>query len=102
MEAISSYNLVNEEYVNLFRLLYKYPKQTFCVPTQAELQTWLRNVHNIRVFVTEGDNNHNYSGYIVFDFHQDGFLIKTKSILVYENYEDALENLLNQALQLVK
>jgi len=70
-------------------------------PTQSLLQRWLREIHNIDIFVVAsfiGEDKHKYSYYIVdtdnLDTDSDGSETVT--------YEEALEIALEEALTLVK
>lgn len=44
-----SKNYDNSEYYDMMMLSYKYPERVVKIPTQSELQKWLREVHKIHV-----------------------------------------------------
>jgi len=67
-------------------------------PTQAVLQKWLREIHNIEIWIGKGGLNGD-------KYHAED--ITKNGILVYENnemfdtYEQALEKVLKEALKLI-
>ena len=67
----------------------------FCsAPTQSLLQRWLREKHNIRVFVSESfHNSEKYDAHI----YDSGLNFST-----HKTYEEALENGLYKGLLLIK
>lgn len=64
------------------------------VPTQSLLQRWLREVHDIDIFITEGF--HNISKYKVYTNPSWGYFEE------YSTYEEALEKGLYEALLIIK
>jgi len=72
------------------------------IPTQFYLQRWLREIHNIRVFVV-----HNVSGFFGFEirtFDEPNLIGKWKRIGHighYDTYEKALEGGLVEALKII-
>lgn len=63
-------------------------------PTQSLLQRWLREVHDIDIFITEGF--HNISKYKVYTNPSWGYFEE------YSTYEEALEKGLKQAMLIIK
>lgn len=73
-------------------------------PYQAELQDWLRAVHDIYVAI-----DRNMCGWNIALQRTDGFLIKTRFIIngpnsgnAWDTYEEALEAGLQEALKLIE
>lgn len=71
--------------------------ETFSAPTQALLQKWLREVHNIHIAILPKQlpNNsivyYSFKGKLKMDFDD-----------LYETYEEALEHGLQEALKLIE
>lgn len=65
------------------------------LPTQSLLQKWLREVHNIEVYVTPVKE-------ITNDFKYYQWMIHTISFGIHDTYEKALEAGLIEALKLIK
>lgn len=65
----------------------------------CELQQWLREVHNIQVYVysTTLYMNNQYKDYV---YNIDGNNLDTRK--GFDKYEEALEEALKQSLQLIK
>jgi hypothetical protein len=76
-----------------------YPNDTsgiyYSAPTQSLLQKWLREVHNIEVFVKSEWKNKTKIG---FYFGCENIYSKP----IYKNYEEALEAGLQEALKLIE
>lgn len=70
---------------------YKNPNH-YCCPTQALLQKWLRDNHNIHIFIKlKSENNYEYYCYKQIDSYLKDNGFKT--------YEEALEIALQKALE---
>ncbi len=73
------------------------------IPTQAAVQTWLRDIHKINVNVHHITHNQNYGYRITGSYHEgDQGVLKPYSFKNYEEYELALEQGLFDALELIK
>jgi hypothetical protein len=81
------------------------------VPSQSQLQKWLREVHNIKVLVTtHNEVNAKYSSIVLYpptkgwSLSRDKFLRWTnlKGSLADESYEKVLESGLQEALKLIE
>lgn len=74
----------------------------YSAPYQSELQDWLRNIHDIHMYV----NHYQFAtkGSDGYFFHIDKSIMNsdTKYYGPYDTYEEALEEGLYQALKLVK
>ena len=76
-----------------FELIKSYPN----APTQSLLQKWLREVHNIQMFIAPcGGSPVNYISVIPKCYSK-----KDSSGGLFETYEEALENALIESLKLI-
>lgn len=75
----------------------------FEIPTQALLQKWLREVHNIKVFIISTNFYEMYSYNIVYRHKTSLDFVRkiTDYNDIYKTYEQALEVGLKQALELI-
>ena len=71
-------------------------------PTQSELQTWLRDIHNIRVYAIHGcTGTFNFEIYIWDKPNNIGKWTRIGNISSFERFEEALEQGLIEALKLI-
>lgn len=73
----------------------------YAAPTQALLARWLREVHNIQVYVNSQtkDGNGKYRDYVA---HVNGREVNDARDSEYQTYEEAMEAGLQYALNLIK
>lgn len=67
-------------------------------PTQSLLQKWLREVHNVNIWVNPFKNNEDEKAY---NWLSDEPIYSKENEYGYETYEDALEIGLQEALKLI-
>jgi hypothetical protein len=93
-------NTAKSLYTNTSFMMYennntpKNDSPTYDAPTQSLLQKWLREVHKIDIFITEGF--HIVSKYKVYTKPSWGYFEE------FDSYEGALEKGLQKALTLIK
>jgi|TARA_R110000765_G_scaffold89750_1_gene171057 hypothetical protein len=81
--------------LNKYRYFEFYePEDDLLAPTQSLLQKWLREVHNIEVFVKS-----DYKNLVKIGFYYGGDLEYSQP--TYKTYEAALEKGLQEALKLI-
>lgn len=94
-----NYSEVDSCYVNALRLYYKYNRcgRCYLIPTQSLAQRWMREVHNVRVTVTD---SFGLDGCVQYLWKVNGcFIHGLKDGLRYRTYEEALERGLLYALK---
>ena len=75
---------------------------------QSLLQRWLREKYNLQViiipFAEESNNEHSNTNYIYFlnNRHFYGFIDKSDGSIVFNSYEEALEQGLQEALNFIQ
>jgi len=73
------------------------------IPTQSELQTWLRENHNININIRHKTFNQTYGYDITGNYHEgERGVLKSYDFKGFEEYEQALEDGLLEALRLIK
>jgi predicted transcriptional regulator len=68
-------------------------------PTQSLLQKWLREKHNIHVWLIPAEVDKTYRAYVSFGIKLD--LLENLRTKSFFNYEEALEDGLQEALKLI-
>ena len=86
------------EWISNFQSKYEYDKNISVAPSQSLLQKWLREVHNIIVFVAPLIPYCKEFGVTIYS----NKYICEKDLAFYNQYEKALEIGLQEALKLIK
>lgn len=74
----------------------------YSAPYQVELQDWLRDKHNIHIYVNHYEFSVKSGNGYYFHIGKSIMNSNTKYTGKYESYEDALEDGLYEALKLIK
>lgn len=80
-----------------FHMIKERSKSRVSCPTQSELQTWLRNNHNIDAWAAPyiGEDTKGYSG-LLYKNKQE---VQTNTKIEGESFEETQENILFEALK---
>jgi len=98
LTSFKNAKLANEKGFNEYCLSTYFEVKPIYVPTQALLQKWLREKHNIQITILRGFDGGSKNWFYIGEI---GLVIANKRVSSGTTYEEVLEEALFEALKLI-